>query len=305
MRQEGKLSLTRRQLLEMGTLAGTVCLGYETALAESRGGTTVRDRLWLWAHPAGAHNAGWGLPGPSRITPVEAACYMSIPNVVMVRYEGKPEMPFDQYAIPFHPLRQVVWSVVGAAGETQSEERRTVLELAKKNPNFTGVQMDDFFFNEPKHGKIAALSMGELHALREQLKSDSRKLDLWVTLYTYQLDQLIAEYLQLCNNVTLWTWKAEDLDKLEANFEKARKLAPDSRIALGCYMWDYGTHKPMPVDAMRRQTEQGLRWLRDGRISGIIFLASCICDLNLDAVEWTRQWIHTVGNQKLRVSDPA
>jgi hypothetical protein len=263
----------------------------------------VRDRLWLWAHPAGAHNTGWDLPAPSRITPIEAAYYMSIPNVVMVRYENSPAMPFDQYALPFRALKQVVWSVVGEAGATQAAERNAVLELARKNPNFVGVQMDDFFFTKPKNGKIAALTIDELRALREELTIGSRKLDVWVTLYTYQLDQPLAQYLQLCDNVTLWTWKAEDLDQLETNFEKTRKLAPDSRITLGCYMWDYGTHKPMPVDAMRRQVERGLNWLEAGRIQGIIFLASCICDLNLEAVEWTRRWVQNIGDRKLSVAN--
>jgi hypothetical protein len=299
MTQKLELSLSRRHLLAIGSGSAALGLGNQTLFAQPHKGITVRDRLWLWGHPAGAHDKGWGLSEPSRITPVEAAYYMSIPNVVMVRYLGKPEMPFDQYAIPFRPLKQVVWSVVGAGGETQSEERRAVLDLARKNHNFTGVQMDDFFFSEPKNGKIAALSTDELRVLRKELKSGPKPLDLWVTLYTYQLDQPIGDYLKFCDAVTLWTWKAKDLDKLPANFEKARKLVPNSRVILGCYMWDYGTHKPMPIEAMRRQAEQGLRWLQDGSIQGIIFLASCICDLNLEAVEWTRNWIHKVGDQKL------
>ena len=45
--------------------------------------------------------------------------------------------------------------------------------------------------------------------------------------------------------------------------------------------------------------ELGLRWLREGRIEGMIFLASCICDLGIETVEWTRAWIAEVGEQKL------
>jgi len=47
----------------------------------------------------------------------------------------------------------------------------------------------------------------------------------------------------------------------------------------------------MPLDAMARQCELGLRWLHEGRIEGMIFLASCICDLKLETVEWARNWI--------------
>ena len=62
-------------------------------------------------------------------------------------------------------------------------------------------------------------------------------------------------------------------------------------------MYDYGNRQPMPVDLMQHQCEIGLQWLRDDRIDGMIFLASCICDLELETVEWTREWIQTVGDE--------
>ena len=288
---------TRRSAIVSGAVAFASLGGGKPLSGAQRPRASARDRFWLWGHPAGAHDKGWGLPGASLITPVEAAYYMSIPNVVMVRYEGKPDPPFDRYAVPFRALRQVVWSAVGAGGATDSQERSAVLELARKARNFTGVQMDDFFFGKPKDGKVAALTIPELRQLRDQLRSGPTKLNLWVTLYTHQLNDPIGEYLKYCDDVTLWTWKAQDLDRLPANLEKARAIAPDSRLVLGCYMWDYGTHKPMPVAAMQHQAELGLKWLEAGRIDGIIFLASCICDLGLEAVEWTREWIRKTGGR--------
>ena len=64
-------------------------------------------------------------------------------------------------------------------------------------------------------------------------------------------------------------------------------------------MWDYGEKKPMPLELMQHQCELGHEWLRQGRIDGMIFLASCICDLDLEAVEWTRQWIAHNGDEPL------
>ena len=64
-------------------------------------------------------------------------------------------------------------------------------------------------------------------------------------------------------------------------------------------MWDYGQKQAMSVERMELQCELGLRWLKEGRIEGMIFLASCICDLDLDAVEWTRTWVQQVGDQVL------
>ncbi len=292
--------IRRRDLLLGGALlAAYTSLGGEALPRRSAiSGHTVRDRLWLWGHYEGSHNDGWNLPAKSRITPVEAAYYMSLPNVVMVRYDGKPEMPFDRYAFPFRALHQVIWSVVGAGGKTSDSEREATLKLAQENENFHGVIMDDFFA-EPKNGPPAAISIEDLVQLQKQLKSGKKKLDLWVTLYMHQLDNPIAEYLKYCDVLTLWTWKANDLSNLTENLKKAEDLSPGTRRVLGCYMWDYGNKQPMPLTAMQQQCEQGIEWLRQGRIQGMIFLASCICDLDLEAVEWTRTWIQKVGAQPL------
>lgn len=261
-------------------------------------GNTVRDRLWIWGHYEGSHNGEYNLMGESRITPVEAAYYLSIPNAIMVEYKGQPQMPIDQYAVPFRALREVVWSVVGAGGKTADADREAVIDLAGKTPNFSGVIMDDFFISK-KDSKIAALTIPELNELQSRLKGGSKKLDLWVTLYTHQLDDAYSEHMKRCDVLTLWTWKAADLKNLKSNFEKTEHLWPRTRKMLGCYMWDYGVGQPMPVSAMQAQCEQGLEWLRAGRIEGMIFLASCICDLNLEAVEWSRRWIQKVSNQKV------
>jgi putative ABC transport system permease protein len=79
--------------------------------------------------------------------------------------------------------------------------------------------------------------------------------------------------------------------------DAVERLAPSCGKLLGCYMFDYEPHSPMPLDMMEYQCETGFKWLRQGRIEGLIFLATCICDLNLDAVEWTRRWIAHVADE--------
>jgi hypothetical protein len=261
------------------------------------GKATVGDRLWLWGHDAGAHNEGWGLPGPSRITPAEAAFYLGIPNLIMVRYQGRPSLPFDQYALPFRALQQVVWSVVGAGGQTDDRERAHVLDLAARHPNITGLMLDDFFGSEQavQGDGTPALPTDELRGLRNQRTVAGRRLQLWAVLYEHQLEKQLAPYLELLDVVSFWTWDADKLVGLEGNLARLKEVAPRCARALGCYLWDYGKKKPMPLDWMRHQCEVGQRWLRRGEIEGMIFLASCLCDLELEAVEWTRQWVAQVG----------
>lgn len=69
---------------------------------------------------------------------------------------------------------------------------------------------------------------------------------------------------------------------------------------LGCYVVDYKKKQGTPVDLMKQQCEAGLRWLRQGRIEGIIFLGNTTLDLGFESAEWTRRWIQQVGDAKLK-----
>ena len=265
---------------------------------------TVRDRLWLWGHQAGSHTTGpakdiWKLPGESRITPAEAAEYMGIPNCILVVYADQPRPPFAPAARPMASLSRLVWSIVGDSGSTRNDRQtdlEEVLHLSAEMPNVTGAMMDDFFAAEGRP-RYPAETLADI---RRRLKSAGpRPLDLWVVLYHDQLALPVGPCLEQCDVATFWTMRTRQLDRLEANFESFCALAAARRRVLGLYMWDYGSGRAMPVPTMKRQCELGLRWLRAGRIEGMIFLASCICDLGLEAVEWTRRWIADVADEPL------
>jgi hypothetical protein len=275
-------------------MAGLAACTRHVSAAEQQKGT-VRDRLWIWTHVAGSHNEGWNIPRLSRMTPVEGAAYLGVPNLMFVRYDGKPELPFDAYAISFRPMKQVVWSLTGAGGQTSEQEREHVLRLAGRFTNITGFIMDDFFHA----GGRGSLSLEELSALRAKLQIRGQPRPLYVVVYQHQLELPIQSSLDLCDKITFWTWTADQLGNLERNFARLEQMAPRQGKLLGCYMWDYGRRRAMPVELMKKQCEFGLELLRSGRAEGMIFLASNICDLELPAVEQTRQWIAAVGGELL------
>ena len=148
--------------------------------------SNVRDRFWIFTCVAGSDN-NWleagGIHSGSRMTPAEGAFYLDVPNLIMVRWEGLPAHPFDQYAISFRPLKRVVWSIVGSGGKGEENEVELVLDLASRFPNITGVMMDDFF---TKDG-TGQIGLDDLRSIRDQLTVSGRRLDLWVVLYTHQL----------------------------------------------------------------------------------------------------------------------
>jgi hypothetical protein len=276
----------------------------------------LRDHLWLWCHPAGSHTRGvdqHGLPGRSTISPADAAAYLGIPNVLMVRYELEPQPPFRAHAQPLAAMRQVVWSIEGGGGGDVA----SVLDLIPILPNLQGVILDDYFARVTATARMGmaeagganqkpdpAFSTNALQRLRGQLAVGARRLDIWVVLYTHELEweAVLHPHLQLCDLATLWTWNEAELAHLDQNFARFEQVVGRKRKALGLYMWDYGTKQPMPLEAMARQCSLGLRWLLEGRIESMIFLASCIADLDLEAVEWTRKWIAANGGATVRIS---
>lgn len=265
----------------------------------------VRDRLWVWGHEAGSHNMDWvdngtlvhnwyNLPAQSRMTPAESALYLGVPNLIMVRCGNKPGPPYDTLAQSFAPLRRVVWSVIGDSSTTANNgatDLDEVLRLADRYPNISGAIMDDM--------NPSRLGLDQLKAMHAQLKGRPHPLDLWIVLYAHELNPDMQPYYAESDLLALWTWKQEDLAQLPAHLDRVEAAFPNKRKVLGCYLYDYGNRRPMTEDNMRRQCEWGLKWLQDGRIEGMIFLANCVCDLGLDAVEWTRQWIADHGDDVL------
>jgi hypothetical protein len=211
---------------------------------------------------------------------------------------GRLEPPFAQYAVAMRPLKRVVWSVVGSGGFHSSKETQEVLELARSVPNFAGIMLDDFFTGR-KDGKRAQLTVEELAEIRRRLKQIGTRLDVFVTLYVSHLDLRLQDYLGLIDVITLWTGNPEQLVHLEENLKKAEALAPKARKMLGCYIVDYSKKQGIPLPLMKLQCETGLRWLRQRRIEGIVFLGNTTMDLGFDSVEWTRQWIRQVAGTRL------
>jgi len=304
-----------------------------TALAaDTKTSATVRDRLWIFAVHAGAndgHLEMGNVRGGSRMTPAEGAFWLGVPNMLFIRAYDIPHLPgrdtwrvktsFEQYAISFQPLDRVVWSVVGSGGEGGMKELPYVLPLARKFPNFTGVYLDDFIIDAKKQpdGRVAgrpALLPDELKRARGQMKAVGRPMEVWVTLYTHEINESrktaaptyrgcvppLASFLDQFDVLTLWTWNSDELRELEENLVALEKIAPKKRrIALGLYIWDFHNKKPVPVDLMKHQCDLGLKWLKEGRISDMIFLANTVLDVGLPSAEFSREWIRQHGQEKL------
>ena len=165
---------------------------------------------------------------------------------------------------------------------------------AAASSTYPGFSADDVLREGVRYS--GSLSPEQLHAVGEQLYR-GKKLPITAVVYVRQVSPWLKPYLAEVDQVSLWTWRPADLDRLAENLAALEKLIPGKPVLLGCYMYDFDQRKPLPVERMAMQVAVGYRWLREGRIAGMIFLATPNVDVGLEAVEWTREWIGEVGEE--------
>lgn len=250
--------------------------------------TELLSRVWLWCHNTGAYNNNKALKAQSDYTPVEAAAYLGVKNVLMVVYGGNPIPPFDAQQRKFSHLDKVVWSIIGDSSSKRNREKTDlddVLRLHDSYPNVAGGIMDDFFgINFP---------IERLRNISETMHAAT--LPLWVVLYSHELEKAeelgLAEKLPLCDVITFWTWHARDLKHLTENMRRAREIAPGKRFVLGCYLWDFGAAGTISSADMMFQLEHARTWLLDGTIHDMILLGSPLFGMNLETIKLAKEWL--------------
>lgn len=249
----------------------------------------IRKHLWLWCHSTGCYNGQWELSGESSFTPIEAVEHMGVKNAVMVVYADEPRPPFDEYARQFKELDNVVWSIIGDTGSKRNDTESDlgyVVDLKRTIPSLGGGIMDDFFGGSRAGIDNVRRYADALHAAG---------LKLWVVLYGHQLDTPgLKDYLDVCDVISFWTWKAEELSLLEERLACLRNMAPNKEIALGCYMWDFGNSGPIRGDDMKYQFDFAFEKWRRNEISDIVILGSPLIGMDVEAVEWSRNWIKSL-----------
>lgn len=256
---------------------------------------TLKDKLWVWGHLAGSHNAGYKNIRGSFMSSAEGVAYMGARNVFMVAYQGKPQPPFDKYSKELSGLKQIKYSIVGDCSSPEKPEQLgdidEVIAQAKKYSNVTGGVFDDFFSEK----RLKIYTPEVLRKMRGRLHNE--KLDMWCVFYAHQLHlDEIKDGLAQFDGVSFWTWKQSELKDFEANYSVFLGRTKNQRRMLGCYLYDYGEDRPMDTCAAEFQLERYTRELKAGEAEGIVFCSNTVMDLNFEAVKFTRGWIEKYGN---------
>jgi len=262
----------------------------------------LRDRLWMWGHGPGTTDGVCNIPVGKKIDMADAIDYMGIPNVCVIRWMGKPEPPFDEYIKQFQKTKRVAWSIIDGAPQSYAQKKQWAFELLEKMPNLVSFYLDDYFHfvkDDIPEGTAGYMTLGTIRDLRQEVKSMKRPTDLSMVVYSDQLRDLgpeIKPHLDCCDVVSFWTWYATNLVALEDNFKKYREIVPDKPTLLGTYMWDFGNAKPITPELMKLQLDFALEKFKGGQIEGMIFHCTPLCDLGLEAVEYSKKWIAEYGD---------
>ena len=260
----------------------------------------LKEKFWLWGQSPNSHY-GYGF-GDSRMTAVEGCMFFGIERCCRVTMRGNPAPPFDQESLAMLPLKEVVWSIVGAGGMANHNDGKgdldEVIRQAKMFPNVTGGVLDDFFVSAERRAAFNPQIVADMRTRMQQ--ETGRDMKLWVVVYENNLELPIRDHLNACDVVSFWTWKnAENLKDAEKNFETLREMTPGKIHMNGMYLYDYGNRQPLPLDLMKQQCALYEKLLLDGRSQGLILCSNCCADVGLETSLWTRDWLREIGETEI------
>ena len=156
-------------------------------------------------------------------------------------------------------------------------------------PNLAGGFFDDMKGLVEKQGH----SLEDCASIKAALKSANSALSLECVVYAHELDkpEFWRPFLPLIDIVSFWVWGYQHLEQLEDHLARCRDVFPGKPIVMGCYLRDYPTRAPVPMDALQHQWKVVLRALHDGRIDGFDILGAVLIDGQLEQATWIRDLI--------------
>jgi len=84
---------------------------------------------------------------------------------------------------------------------------KAVSRFSLTHPNVTGAMLDDFL---EEHGPSKNMTVDQLKAVRDALRSENPKLKLYVVRYSRQDQEVLLPYLDHIDAINFWVWVSTD-----------------------------------------------------------------------------------------------
>ncbi|MBQ2629645.1 MAG: hypothetical protein IJG13_08225 [Kiritimatiellae bacterium] len=258
---------------------------------------TLRECYWMYGHETGlvdGQGNKWGLPPAAEYYHQVRGCIdFGVPKLCCAMF-GTPERKLRD---SFAGLERVMFNVTTNRKDPAFHHGLVdnTIVISKEMPNLTGLLFDDFFVTYTK----AAFTPEELKEIRRRAKALERPLELHLVAYDFffrkdpNLGESVEEmrpYYDSFDAVQLWTWQAKDIARQPETLAALRRFAPDKKIYLGLYMWDFGTKREMTADEMKMQLDFALEKWKSREIEGVVFFVTAICNRDFPAVKLAREW---------------
>jgi len=266
----------------------------------------LRDRVWLWGHPAGAAEGRYAVPSGSQLTPVEGVHLFGGSNVYFVPWVTP--MDLERTTLAADHLREVGWSVergrVASHGDDRDEIDR-IHELAARHRVVGRVVYDDFFgMTEGDEVVLAKPYAGYTPATvaadRERLhKQGARQLDLWLVLYSTQQIPDAVPYIQQFDGVCLWFWKESEVADWQARVDRFLAVTEGQRRQIGVYLYNFGEDRPATPELVVSQLERCAELVRSGTIDGFVLHTNVVADVGLEASTAAQEWMARHGDEMI------
>ena len=180
-------------------------------------------------------------------------------------------------------------SFADAALDSVCAEAEAVARFSLTYPNVTGAYYDDMkgLMQREEFGPEAC------EKVYTALKTPNPALRLECVVYSHELDspEFWEPLKPFIDVVSFWVWGHERLATLEDDISRCRDMFGDRPVVMGCYLRDYPTASPMPMDAVRRQWRTVLNGISDGRLAGFDILGAVLIDGHLEQANWIRDFI--------------
>jgi len=270
------------RIVELLVLAGL----FAGIAAAAEPPASLRDATWTWGYVIPGK-----VPGKVPFTPDGSSCsletaaeYLGTPNVVLMNSEWAEPGHLERLTA----CKRVVCAISRSLRDPAEAARLSA--VSKKYPNIVGAMIDDFYPVDQK------LTVDQVRAVSEALKSENPALKLYVVRYTHCKDEEIVPYLPYIDVVNLWVWVAKKEDWTAKMNERIEKLSAVTKkpIVMGLYLHDYGgINKAVPMDILEAQFVKSAELLRQGKIEGFIILQNGWLDheSHRPQVQWTKQYL--------------
>ena len=167
-------------------------------------------------------------------------------------------------------------------------EAQKLSRLSADFTNVVGGYIDD------THGimKHSSYNRKTPAKIKEALRSENDKLDLWIVVYTHEFgEEFWKDWIDAVDVISLWVWESRNLPNVEKYVKECRSVFPKSRIDMGVYIRDYSIPAAVPLDMMETELKAIAKGLQEGWLDGYSILGNCLIDQHPEQAEFIRDFL--------------